>query len=439
VLTRLPKGTAGQVLTMNAGATAPEWAAGGGGGGGITIGTTTITSGTNTRVLYNNSGVVGEYTVTGTGNAVLSASPTLTGTVAMAGQTNSGTIVQTSASATAFVSGLNGATTPAFVIDNSTASQASGMKIIGKADGTAPEILALSRTQITTALAGNGLSITADPAIAGSSVAGAAAGGNVTITAGNAARLTSGNANGGNITLVTGSGIGTGLPGLINIGGSTSTFPAFAYSTTGFVGQQGIAVLDGGGSIMRYLGAGSFITTNIFSNIGSPTGMRLGQSAFEMQRDFQISWSNSSSNALATADTYFRRSAAANIAFGTTDAASPVAQTLSVQNVVGGTSNTAGATWTLAGSRGTGTGAGGSIIFQTAPAGSSGTTQNTLSAAFTINGDGSISPKSVTFANLPTVANAKMIYCSDCTIASPCASGGSGAFAKGINGAWVCN
>lgn len=32
VLTRLPKGTAGQVLTMNAGATAPEWAAGGGGG-----------------------------------------------------------------------------------------------------------------------------------------------------------------------------------------------------------------------------------------------------------------------------------------------------------------------------------------------------------------------------------------------------------------------
>jgi len=83
VLTRLPKGTAGQVLTMNGGATAPEWAAGGGGGG-ITVGTTTITSGTNTRVLYNNSGVVGEYTVTGTGNAVLSASPTLTGTLTAA-------------------------------------------------------------------------------------------------------------------------------------------------------------------------------------------------------------------------------------------------------------------------------------------------------------------------------------------------------------------
>jgi hypothetical protein len=34
--TRLPKGTAAQVLTMNAGATAPEWAAAAGGGGGLT-------------------------------------------------------------------------------------------------------------------------------------------------------------------------------------------------------------------------------------------------------------------------------------------------------------------------------------------------------------------------------------------------------------------
>lgn len=36
----------------------------------LTIGTTTITSGTNTRILYNNSGVLGEYTLTGTGTVV---------------------------------------------------------------------------------------------------------------------------------------------------------------------------------------------------------------------------------------------------------------------------------------------------------------------------------------------------------------------------------
>jgi hypothetical protein len=46
---------------------------------GLTVGTTTITSGTNTRILYNNSGVLGEYTPTGTGTtAVLSTTPTFT-------------------------------------------------------------------------------------------------------------------------------------------------------------------------------------------------------------------------------------------------------------------------------------------------------------------------------------------------------------------------
>jgi hypothetical protein len=49
-----------------------------GGGGGITIGTTTITSGTSGRILYDNAGVVGEMTTTGSGTvAVLATSPTL--------------------------------------------------------------------------------------------------------------------------------------------------------------------------------------------------------------------------------------------------------------------------------------------------------------------------------------------------------------------------
>lgn len=48
------------------------------GSGGITVGTTTIASGTNTRILYNNSGVVGEYTVSGTGNVAMTTSPVFT-------------------------------------------------------------------------------------------------------------------------------------------------------------------------------------------------------------------------------------------------------------------------------------------------------------------------------------------------------------------------
>lgn len=88
------------------------------------------------------------------------------------------------------------------------------------------------------------------------------------------------------------------------------------------------------------------------------------------------------------ADTWLSRSAAANIRLGQADAAAPVAQTLSVQSVVTGTTDTAGANWTHAGSRGTGTGAGGSLIFQTAPASSTGNTPNALANALTIASTG---------------------------------------------------
>jgi len=46
---------------------------------------------------------------------------------------------------------------------------------------------------------------------------------------------------------------------------------------------------------------------------------------------------------------------------------------------------------------------------------------------------------STTFAALGTPANGNMRFCSDCTIASPCAAAGSGAIAKRLNGVWVCN
>jgi hypothetical protein len=45
----------------------------------------------------------------------------------------------------------------------------------------------------------------------------------------------------------------------------------------------------------------------------------------------------------------------------------------------------------------------------------------------------------VAFASLGTPGNGTIAYCSDCTIANPCASGGTGALAKRLNGQWVCN
>ena len=47
------------------------------GSGGITVGTTTISGGTNGDIEFNNSGVLGEKSVTGTGSVVLASSPTL--------------------------------------------------------------------------------------------------------------------------------------------------------------------------------------------------------------------------------------------------------------------------------------------------------------------------------------------------------------------------
>jgi len=48
---------------------------------------------------------------------------------------------------------------------------------------------------------------------------------------------------------------------------------------------------------------------------------------------------------------------------------------------------------------------------------------------------------STVFANIATTlsANGQIAYCSDCTIANPCAGAGTGAIAKRLNGVNVCN
>jgi hypothetical protein len=43
------------------------------------------------------------------------------------------------------------------------------------------------------------------------------------------------------------------------------------------------------------------------------------------------------------------------------------------------------------------------------------------------------------FAGLGSPANGTLYYCTDCTIANPCAGSSTGAIAKRINGGWVCN
>lgn len=55
-------------ITINASAGSPA----------LEIGVTTITGGTNTRILYNNAGTLGEYVISGSGNVAMTTSPTFT-------------------------------------------------------------------------------------------------------------------------------------------------------------------------------------------------------------------------------------------------------------------------------------------------------------------------------------------------------------------------
>lgn len=142
------------------------------------------------------------------------------------------------------------------------------------------------------------------------------------------------------------------------------------------------------GRLYQYGGAARWVFTDQGSNANciwiqttdAPFALGLASTV-------NLTWT-SSTDVAASPTLFLRRRADANLQLGAADAASPVAQTLGVQSVVAGTTNTAGADFTIAGSQGTGTGAGGSIIFKVAPAGSSGTAQNALATALTINSAG---------------------------------------------------
>jgi len=106
--------------------------------------------------------------------------------------------------------------------------------------------------------------------------------------------------------------------------------------------------------------------------------------------DWVFVWDTAGAISKKVSRNAFLSGTTADLHLGLADAAAPVAQTLSVQSVVAGTSNTAGVNFTINGSQGTGTGAGGSLLFRTAAAGSSGATQNALGTALAITSAGNV-------------------------------------------------
>ena len=150
-------------------------------------------------------------------------------------------------------------------------------------------------------------------------------------------------------------------------------------------GTSSAPVINAGTSITNGSATGIFFTGNgemNFTSHSSGTGvMRIGGGPqVQLNSTVLFGWGALSGGQ----DLNLTRAAAATLQLGAADAAAPVAQTFKVQSVVAGTTNTAGTNFTIQGSQGTGTGAGGSIIFQVAPAGSSGTAQNAYSTALTI-------------------------------------------------------
>lgn len=126
--------------------------------------------------------------------------------------------------------------------------------------------------------------------------------------------------------------------------------------------------------------------------------VRFGGATVLLPSTATIEWLSGSLAAGGSSDLVLARVAAANVRHGAAAANPPVAQTLSVQNASG--TDIAGANFTLDASQGTGAGAGGSIVFRTAPAGVAGAALNALVSKWSIDSAGSL---------LPTTTNADNI------------------------------
>lgn len=131
-------------------------------------------------------------------------------------------------------------------------------------------------------------------------------------------------------------------------------------------------------------------------------------------------------------DLFLERLGAASLRMGGPDiVGTPGAQTFSVQGVATSQSNTAGADFNIKGSASTGNAVGGSIILQTTPAGSTGTTQNVFASTVAVTPTAVTSIVPIT-ANSFTPSSATIptngIYLSSANTVAISANGGRIAF-----------
>jgi hypothetical protein len=383
-------GSNGQCLTISSG-TVGSGACGS--GGGLTVGTSTITSGTTTRILYDNAGVLGEYTLTGTGTvAVMQTSPTLitpvlgvaTATsVAIGGCTIGSDVLCTSGTAT-----LNGKTT-----------------VAGGSFGLSGNISAAAWT--TAGIRYANVTATMTDTTSSGTVANAYTdifGGN-TVAASNATTFTNYYGAyikvpvaGTNVTLTKAWALGSDSIAVNGAGSAAAPSLAmnnFENNTGWYVTAAGKIGLSVGGTL-RYdysiTGAGvhTFSGNIVVGNISA--GSYTGTGNFALSN-------NTATIQLRNGGTQLDSPANGSLQQGAVDVdtnAAIVAQIFRTQGALaGGTADQAGKNFTLLVSPGKGTGAGGSFVVQTAPAGSTGTSVNSGTTGLTVD-----STQKVTVANL---------------------------------------
>lgn len=320
------------VLTNNGSGTL-SWAAA---SSGITVGTTTVTSGTATRLFYETAGnVVGQISTLTSDGTIVTFAPTVTtgtgassGVVFTANSLTTGTGINFSTNSITSGSLINIASTSTAAASNTL----TGLNIaISGANASSAQIVTGQRISVTNTNATSGFNYALQ--LTASGATGAAGSGEnraIDVTAG---QVVLANADRLRPSLTFQSNKATGLYS------ASSTVIGFT------VNASEAAVLN----------SFSFVLQN-----GGGDG-------------FQIASSTATSG-----DVKLGREGAANWRLGAAAAASPVAQTLSVQNVVAGTTNTAGTTWTLRGSLGTSQGVPGRIhLTSGAMIAASGTTQQT--------------------------------------------------------------
>lgn len=168
-------------------------------------------------------------------------------------------------------------------------------------------------------------------------------------------------------------------------GGTAGTTGEYFVANTGLgFSLAGVGIFDYGVSTSSQFSVTGSInaSSNIFAQNAFIVGSGGGGVAITSGGASTIRFANNSSTAL------FSLSAPVTpvMQLGSVDASTATAQSLFVQSVVAGTSNVAGANFTIRGSLSTGSGGSGDIIFQTGGTGAAATVQNTATAALTIKG-----------------------------------------------------